>query len=289
MNNNQESSLTSPSDRDKENKWRPSTDSTPLTTQELADAVADLVVKPRYPVLDRVYVDTPLPMQNLALFSFVPSSGATPDKDGFFGMAKIRGTFNTIQEADQRSQDLIHRDSYHKIFITRVGHPFPVTTSSKYSAESVEVDIKGKAEKMISDDVRKKMKEEEEERKAITDRAEKLKEDVSKEQDPADRYTTLQTKRAQTSWLYLETQKKLEDMRNIIRKTCKEIKEMDEESKEYMNVFYEKYTRARREVGIPTAANPEEDTSFMRFLVLDAPLDFDVNSPVTTAISKEII
>lgn len=276
MSNNTESALTAPSARDRQNKWRPDNTTTPLSKEELTEALEDLTVKPKkYPVFERVYIDPPLPMQNIALVSFVPSQGASPDKDGFYGMAKVRGVFNTVNEADQRARDLIQNvDSYHKIFFARVGQPFPFTTSSEHSAESSEVDVKNKGKQIISEDVKQKRKEEQEEIREIKQREENLKQDVSKDQDPLDRYTTLQVKRAQVSWTYLETQKKMEEMKKIIIKTRGEIAEMDEESDTYLKQFYQKYLDARKDAGLETKENPNDDDSFMKFLVKDAPLDF---------------
>ena len=46
-------------------------------------------------------------------------------------MIKVRGSYETEDEADARAETLIRTvDSYHKIFTAFVGKPFPATTSS---------------------------------------------------------------------------------------------------------------------------------------------------------------
>ena len=65
------------------------------------------------------------------------------------------------QEADQRAEFLIRNvDSYHQIYHTYVGRPFPMTASSKYSAETNEIDIRKEMTESISNDVKQKKQDE---------------------------------------------------------------------------------------------------------------------------------
>ena len=120
----------------------------PLSDTQTLLAMEDLVdssIAERYPKIERRYVDPPLAEQVYSLHSFIPSSGAKPDGDGVYGMVKIRGCFGTLQEATERSEDLVRsHDSYHKIYIGRVGRPLPVTQLSVWSKEVNDVDIEKK-------------------------------------------------------------------------------------------------------------------------------------------------
>ena len=163
-----------------------------------------------------------------------------------------------------------------------MGRPFPLTKQSKYSEKLEEVDLKRKTTRIISEDIKQKREDERREvedmkkrEEALLDETaetlEKRKEDgsVVDERDSYELYTSLYVKKAQTSWLYLQTQEKMSKMRNIIRQTIQEIKEMDEESEDYHRVYYDRYMTARRKAHLP-----EDDTSFMQYMVEDAPLDF---------------
>ena len=139
----------------------------PLSVSELADAVDELhdsnFVK-KYRQVERTFADPAIMNQQYCLVSFVPAVGATPDEDGFYGMIKVRGTYNTMDECNERAEFLIQNiDSYHKIYTTYVGRPFPATSSSKYSAETAEVDIKKKITKVVSEDIKKQKAEEQKE------------------------------------------------------------------------------------------------------------------------------
>lgn len=271
-----ENSLTAPADRDKNNVYTPSKTHPALTDSELTHAMSELnnmdFVK-KFVKIERNYADPVEPLQRFGLISFVPAKGATPNQDGVYGFAKLRGNYQTDKEASERAEFLIrNHDSYHQIYHAYVGRPFPLTMSSKYSAETNEVDIKKSMTDSISSDIKSKKQEEAKQIKEIEEREKELLEETRRETpDPMDHYITLRVKKAQITWTFLETQKKLEEMKNIIIKTRKEIEDMDTESTTYYESYFKKYCDAREESGLDT--NTKQD-NFMKFLVEDATLDF---------------
>jgi hypothetical protein len=272
----QESSLTTPEDRDREKIWRPNQEVVNLTEEEVNFAMVDLnntAYTDKFPRVDRTYADPPPPLQAIGLVSFIPARGATPNENGVFGFAKLRGNYSTTMEANQRAEFLIRNvDSYHQIYHTYVGRPFPITTSSDYSAETDEVDIRKETTRVVSQSIKDKKAEEQ---KTVTDikkREEELLESSRNEDvDPYDEYITLRVKKAQLSWTYLEHQKKMEEVKHIIIKTRQEIVELDEQYPEYQGTYYEKYMKARRDAGITETAQDTQD-NFIQFLVEDKPL-----------------
>ena len=116
----QESSLTTPQDRNVDNRWKPDQSVAPLTNEQAVDAMKELYITSfveKFPKIDRTYADPSISMQNYSLFSFIPAKGASPNEQGIFGFAKIRGTYQSEMEASQRAEYLIRNvDSYHKIF-----------------------------------------------------------------------------------------------------------------------------------------------------------------------------
>ena len=60
------------------------------------------------------------------------------------------------------------------------------------------------------------------------------------EEDPEDYYITLRVKKAQLSWSYLETVKKLEEIKDIIIKTRSEIERIDKEDPVHKQNYYKK-------------------------------------------------
>jgi len=271
-----ESSLTTPGDRDLQNKWKPEVGKPPLTGDEFNNAVNELNVDTfikKFPKIDRTYADPPIQLQTYGLFSFVPAKGATPDKDGFFGFAKLRGNFSTELEAQQKAEELImNTDSYHDIFHSYVGRPFPITTSIKHALNTDEVDIRKKTTKCISESIIEKKKKEQNEINEIKEKEKKLVEDTKQENvDPYENYITLRVKKAQLSWTYLEHMKKIDELKKILLKTNDEIIELDEKNPKFNDEYYEKYMKARKDAGIKDTSEGGQE-SFMKFLVEDAVL-----------------
>lgn len=271
-----ESSLTSPEDRDLENKWKPDLSSPPLTNQEAVEAMKDLNITSftdKFPKIDKTYSDPAIAMQNIGLISFVPAKGATPNENGVFGFAKLRGNFSTDIEANQRAEYLIRNvDSYHQVYHTYVGRPFPITVSSNYSAETAEVDIRKETTKTISSSIKNKKEEEQQQIREIKEREEKLLEESKRDSsDPYEDYITLRVKKAQLSFTYLEHIKKMDEIRDIIIKTRKEVIEFDNEFPGFKDTYYEKYMAARQEAGIKESTDDSQG-NFIKFLVEEAVL-----------------
>jgi len=273
-----ESSLTAPEDRDIENKWRPEQSIPPLTNEETSEAMKELNITSfvdRFPKVDRTFADPPVNMQNYGLFSFIPAKGSSPNDNGVYGYAKIRGSYQSELEASQRAEYLIRNvDSYHKIYHTYVGRPFPLTESSEYSADVSEVDIKKDMAKNISHSIKDKKEEELKEIREIQQREKNLIEESKREEvDPYDEYITQRVKKAQLVFTYLEHQKKMAEVKEIIIKTRNVITEMDEKHPTFNESYYEKYMQARKDAGITEDIKEAQD-NFIKFLVEDVDLGF---------------
>jgi hypothetical protein len=273
-----ESSLTAPEDRDKENRWRPEQGQPPLSNEETVEAMKELNITSfvdKFPKVDRTFADPPVNMQNYGLFSFIPAKGSSPNENGVYGYAKIRGSYQSELEASQRAEYLIRNvDSYHKIYHTYVGRPFPLTESSSYSADVSEVDIKKDMSKNISHSIKDKKEDELKEIREIQQREKNLIEESKREEvDPYDEYITQRVKKAQLVFTYLEHQKKMAEVKEIIIKTRKVIAEMDEIHPTFNESYYEKYMQARKDAGITEDIKEAQD-NFIKFLVEDVDLGF---------------
>ena len=267
-------SLTSPTDRVPNPQHVSFNQSVKLTDAEVSEAMSELFVNDfakKFPRVEKFYADPVIPNQLFSLVSFVPSKGATPDKEGVFGMLKVRGNFATEQEAMMKAESLIRDvDSYHSIYNTFVGRPFPLAVSKKYVRDTTEVDIKKKVVEDTSAEVRKKRDEERKVMKEIQEREKELLEDVEKKvDDPYDVYTELMVKKAQLSWTYHQTLQKMEDMKKNIVKAREEISKMKEENPDYHNQYMDKYMEARKKAGLPT-----DDNSFIKYMAEDLDLGF---------------
>lgn len=266
-----ESTLTSPSDRTSE--LRLDGNVAPLTDTQLADAKNELNVSSyveRFPQVERRYADPPLELQKVGLISFVPAKGATPNEKGVYGFAKLRGNFATEQEANEHAERLIRNvDSYHQIYHTYVGRPFPLTQSSDYSKEVNQVDLQKEMSNAMSDDIRKKREKEQKDIEEIKNREKELLEDVKKtEENRDDHYTTLRVKKAQLTWTYAETEKKMKQMAGVIARTRYELEELDRKHPELKDLYFNKYMDARRQAGLSTD-KIDTGNNFIKYMVED--------------------
>lgn len=273
---NQENSLTAPEDRDLVNRWKPEQSTPALSEQDVELAMESLNncdFTNKFPQVDRVYADPPPPLQNVGLISFVPAKGAKPNENGVYGFAKLRGNFPNQEEANARAEFLIRNvDSYHQIYHTYVGRPFPMTLSSKFSAETDEIDIRKQTTESVTANIKKVKDDDQQEMKEIKERQDALIADTEKEhEDPYDQYITLKVKKAQLTWTYLQHIDKLKEVKGIIKKTRTQLDELDSEYPDFNETYYDKYMAARRDVGFKDTAE-EAKKNFLQFLVEDCEL-----------------
>lgn len=272
---NIQNSLTSPADR-VPNPEKSSYDlGTTLTQEDVKKAMSELNVDTfvkRFPKVEKFYADPAIPAQVYSLVSFVAAKGATPDKDGVFGMLKVRGTFATEDEAMLRAEYLVRNvDSYHSIYHTYVGRPFPLAATNKYISDTVEIDIKKKVTEETSAQIRQKRDAERQSVKEMEEKEKELLADVAikpEDIDPVDTYTELRVKKAQLSWTYLETLKKMNEMKANIIKSREELANMDVQHPECRSEYMTRYKDARKKSGLP-----ETDESFMKYLGDDLEAD----------------
>lgn len=273
----QVNSLTSPADRGGE-PFRATVNAPVLTDAQLASAEKSLVnmsIVDNYPALERQYADPPIPGQKFGLISFVPAKGATPDKDGVYGFAKLRGHFESDHEAIDKARQLIQSvDSYHKISVYPVGRPIPITLNSEYAAKTDKVDIKNKVVSTVSESIKEKREKDRAEMDEMKRREKQLLDEAKPDYkpDPYEEYTTLRVKKAQLVWTYNRTLEQLEKVKTSIIKTRADIARMDAENPSYAKEHLDRYMAARKAAGIPDESNTEE--TYMKFLVEDIDLGF---------------
>ena len=274
MSEHKENTLTAPEDRDKNNKFNLDQTAPPLTDSQTTSAMKELndtAFVERFPQIERRFVDPPLDLQKIGLISFVPAKGAKANENGVYGFAKLRGNFASELEANEQAERIVRNvDSYHQIYHTYVGRPFPLTVSSAYSKEVNRVDMQKEAASAIGDDIRKKREKEQQEIEEIKNREKELLEDVKKtEENRDDHYTTLRVKKAQLTWTYIETEKKLQQMAGLIARARRDIEELDQNHPDLKNVYFTKYMEARKQAGL-SVDKIEAGQNFIKFMVEDA-------------------
>lgn len=264
------SSLSAPWDRKEEDTtYTPKQVS--LTEEEVKEAYNELYDKTfvsKFPKVDKFYADPVMRNQIYCLHSFVPSKGARPDEHGVYGFVKFRGAFETQKEADERAEFLIRNvDSFHDIYTSYCGRPFPLSAERKFVQETKEVDIRDHAIRVVSEDVKAKVQKDKEIKDQLEDRQKKLLEDTEKNisTTPREHYITLQVKRANLVHVYVETRKSLEKIKDLIFKCREDIADLESTNPECRDDYIERYNSARREVGLETKL----DNTYLQYMGLN--------------------
>lgn len=256
--------------------WKPSK-SKPLTDEELEYAFTDLYID-KYVKADRKFNDPDINGQTYSLFSFTPSQTAQPDENGLYGFIKVRGTFNRIEEAEEKSKELIQYFSANKIFVCKTGTPVPLQNEVKNLENVVEVDDPNRDEDSLrfQELAKEQGLKEKQAMEEIKHREEQLKRDV--EQDPNDKeplqiYLELVHKRATCAYLYMQHKQKLEETKNIIISTREKIAKMDEEHPNLKDEYMNHYRESCKKNGIDKAED-EMALYIKKFVGEDSDLGF---------------
>jgi hypothetical protein len=237
-------------------EWKP-LKAKPLCEEELEHAFTDLYVR-KYIKGDRKFKDPEIRGQNYALFSFTPSSTAQPDQNGLYGFIKVRGTFNRVEEAEEKSKELIQYFSANQIFVCETGSPVPLQKQLKENVVEVENPHKDENSLKFQDLIKEQGLKEKQQIEEIKQREEELRRDVQK--DPKDKsntqiYIELNHKRATAAYLYNQHKQKLEETKNVVISARKQIAEMDEKYPELKDKYIEHYRETCAKTGIDKASD----------------------------------
>ena len=236
-----------------------------LTKEEYKEArkelVKDAFVKFRFPRILKSRIDPPLNGQQYSLHSFIPAPGASPDKDGVYGIFKNRGNFNSEQEANERCELLIRTiDSVNEIFIGYTSKEFPLTLNSNWCSETKEIDVKNKLDEVARLKYKEQREKDQKDMEEIETRQKKLlsdnKELKQESKDDLDYYIMLRVKYANLKLSKEDLETKIKNVSELLENSKKEIKEMTEKYPEYKEKYMAKYQNALSSSGIDIEKNP---------------------------------
>jgi hypothetical protein len=218
--------------------------------EQTRQAVADLVTT-EYPHLERAVHDPPIAGQKYALVSFCLSEA---NKFNVVAFAKIRGVFDTVDEALAHARTLVRKvDSVNKIHTVRVGAPFPISDSILGQVDKVDVDVDELDEKYA--EAEKKLRyysdcQQVQNKQDIKDRVQALKDDVQEDmtKDPVEQYILKRNKMATSAALYEDYVEKTRQLETIMIKTHAELKEL--ETPEILDSYVQVYEKRLRSIGI---------------------------------------
>jgi len=230
-----------------------------LTKPEYKEAKQELIkdtfVKFKFPRIYKSRIDPQINGQQYSLHSFIPAKGATPDKDGVFGIFKNRGNFSSQNEANEHCELLIRSiDSVNEIFIGYVGKEFPLTLNSNWCQETKEIDVKNKLDDIAKSKYKETREKEQKEIDEIQERQKKLlsenSETKQESKDDLDYYIMLRVKFANLKLSRENSLKQLRKEQEAIENAILEIQRKNVEHPEYKEEYMKKYKHALESSGI---------------------------------------
>lgn len=237
----------------------------PLSDSETSNAMNTLIhkdyIKLDFPKKTKFRVDPHIPGQTFGLISFIPSKNATPDKQGCFGVLKVRGTFPTLNEAERWAENLVRNyDSYAEIDITHVGRDFPLMADTSIYCETTrEIDVRKKIEETVKEHLKSKKEEEKREIDEIQERQDRLLNEHKEQTEQTidiEWYTQLRVKKANAQHMLDECNKRMQECNEVIQKTQQQIDDIDEKHPDFKDEFLSKYKNALQAIGADASKNP---------------------------------
>lgn len=199
----------------------------------------------------RLKSDPPIHGQKYGLVSFIPSLGAKADKDGCFGVIRYRGSFNSVEEAQDQGLLILKKyDSFAEMDIVPIGDDLPLMIdNTSYTDKTYEVDVRATIDRVTKEQKQKKMEDEKKAKLEILEKERKLKDatnSIEKEQheeDTLDYYTMLQVKKAQAQHSLEAAKKRIEEMTAVLNKTDEELTTLNDKHPTYKEQYLRQYVQ----------------------------------------------
>lgn len=237
-----------------------------LTKEQWNEAKTELVNKEfvslKYPRTVKLHSDPPIGGQFMGLITFIPAKNAVPDKEGCFGVLKLRGNFESEASADKYSEYLIRQhDSYAVIDYCYVGKNFPLMVdNTAYRGATKEIDIRKKVDDTVRNDIKEKRAQEKIDMDSIQERHRALMADIEEEKnsnfDDLEFYVQLRVKRANLLFRRDDLKKKIDESESLADKVAEEIKNLNTSHPEYKEQYIARYLEALHSSGIDPKSNP---------------------------------
>ncbi len=237
---------------------------TPEQSKVAFDHLAQRSYINKFPRIQQKREDDKKPKnQEIGLFTFIPSQDAKPDKNGLYGLLRLRGNFPNSDKADDHARYLITSvSSYDEILYAPIGKDVPlVTDMEKYCSDMKEIDVQKQMEQLTIQDLRGKIEKEKKETEDIMDKKKKMEEmnklieqntTIEEMKIDMERYTELRVKHANQKMRKTDLLLKLAECAKALGKSRREILIANGKTNcEFAPKFLEHYTNALKKINTP--------------------------------------
>ena len=238
-----------------------------LTGNDLVEAKKDKCMF--YKARETVYADPPYKNQNFTLFSWLPSSGCTPDDNGVYGMLKVRGTYEDENDMNKRAEYLVaHCDSFNRIYHAKNGVPVPLTLKEEHSREVKFVRQKNSDTDMIHSSVEDDKKRDDDIQKELDERVDKIKQEEKEgvKVETIDEYIQAKVKIAFNMNAIDTIDNQRAQSCKILKNANELVQSLEEANPEFKEQFMERFNNARRSIGVKIEDDPNlKQIEYMKY------------------------
>lgn len=262
----------------------------PLTQEELESAKKELSFHP-YPVFNKKFSDNFIKKNDpqYALFSFIPRHNKPlftlhkeirhllsidqlkrmdyimDDEKYIHGVAKIRGAYNTLQDAEDASDKIIQNvDSTNSVFICNMGEPFPLVIKG-FAEEVKKIDVRNIIEQHMIENIRQKRTREQKEIEHIKQREQQLTQPV--EESPyisdLDNYITMRVGLANTRFEKDKLKQKGIESADREKQYISKLLETEKKNPNFEKEYMDRYMAGRKSVGLNATETLEGYLSYI--------------------------
>jgi len=167
------------------------------------------------------------------------------------GVGKIRGSYITLSEAEEASDNIIKNiDSTNSVFICKIGEPFPLVVKG-FAEEVKKVDVKNIVEQSMIENIRQKRAREQKEIEEIKQREKQLKEPV--ETSPyiteLDNYITMRVGLAHARFEKDKIKQLDIDLDRKEQGFVSKLLEIEKKNPRFEKEYMDRYMEARKSIG----------------------------------------
>lgn len=252
-------------------------DQSPLSGDCAKNAINALFKKYNFPQINRRFVDPVssnepqyalfsfIKKQDLELLSFFEAIHPTlssehkmlmeqlKNRKGLVhGVAKIRGAFHTLSEAEAKAEKIIREiDSSNSVFTCKIGIPFPLVVEG-YSEETCTVDLQNEVESTLAENIKQKRNKERREMEEIKEREAALRSDVAKDPslDELENYITNRVKLAHLRYAIDQHEVKRTEALGFEKDCINFLLELESKNPSFETQYMEKYLSGRKAAGV---------------------------------------
>jgi hypothetical protein len=201
--------------------------------------------------------------QEIALFTFLPAIGATPNEKGQLAWAKVSGPYRGVSASSAAASAMVEASPNSSILHVKLGSVFPLLLTpdgrptSGLPADMIDkIDMKKGSEASLNRQALLNMRAEQKTIGELEERTKQLAQEQSEKDDGPTMYAGLRSKEAQVAFQLMEIEKTIKHMCDVIKATRIEYTKITDDNPQDADGFEDRIYQRMKETGIDIEKSP---------------------------------